>query len=168
MSGVVQRLAREGGPVDRARALADRLGARPYRLFLVWQQWAGDEVGDGRAERPRRVEVLPRPKVVGYSGMARNPTAIGTVPVGTLRVTEVPLHYSYATLKGREHPDRPGTVQGPEAGVDFWFEVEVDGRDDSMPAQRFRPSAEPERDETRAQWLLVLERQGSTDRSTPR
>lgn len=162
---VVQRMTRRGGPVDRSRALAAKLGARPYRLFLVWAKWSGEEVGDGRAGKPCRFEVSPRPKLLGYAGITKNPTAIGTIPTGTVRATEVPLWLSYAALKGREHPDRPGRVfEAVPSPEEFWFEVETDDRDETMPAQRFRLSAEPERDETRAQWILVLERQGTVDR----
>ena len=163
--GVVQRMTRRGGPVDRARELQDKLGARPYRLFLVWQRWSGDEPGDGRAGPALRYEVLPRPKVLGYAGLTRNPTAIGIVPAGSLRVTEVPLWISFAALKGREHPERGARPLGPPADArEFFYEVETDERDDSMPPQRFRLSAEPERDESRATWILVLERQGTADR----
>lgn len=167
MPNIVQRLTRSGGPVDRAREAASRIGARPYRLFLVWARWAGQEreVGDGRADPcPVRYEVLPRPVVTGYAGLTRNPLAIGTVPTGTVRVTEVPLWLPYEALRGRHHPEREGMVQGPEAGVEFWYEVEVDGRDHTARAQRFRLGAEPERDEENAQWVLVLERQGAVDR----
>jgi hypothetical protein len=54
---------------------------------------------------------------------------------------------------------------GPKDGVHFWYEIDVDeGRDPTFPAQRFRRSAEPERDEERAQWILMLERQATQDR----
>ena len=164
MQSILASLTAKGGPVDRARFLQESLGARPYRLFLVWSFWPSGEAGDGRERGPVRYEVRPRPKVTGYAQISRNPTVIGVVPEGTLRVEEVPLWLTWANLKGEEHPERgplPGTLGGD---LRFWYEVDVDGRDPTFPAQVFRRSAEPERDEERAQWVLLLERQAMRDR----
>lgn len=162
MRSVVENLTRRGGPVDRAREAAERVGARPYRLFLVWSRWTGEEVGDGRERGCERYEVRPRPVVVGYAGLTRNPAAIGVVPTGTVRVQEVPLWLPFEALVGRAHPERPTAPLDPDR-TEFRYEVEVDGRDPTARPQRFRLTAEPERDELNAQWIVVLERQGVVD-----
>jgi hypothetical protein len=161
---VISSLTAKGGPVDQARLAAQRIGARPYRLFLVWSRSRGGEVGAGKEEGPCRYEVTPRPKVTGYAAIARNPTVIGVLSTGTVRVEELPLWLTWANLTGAEHPTA-GPMGGPKDGVHFWYEIDVDeGRDPTFPAQRFRRSAEPERDEERAQWILMLERQATQDR----
>jgi hypothetical protein len=62
------------------------------------------------------------------------------------------------------HPEQPEGAPGPEEGVRFWYEVDVDNRDPSFKPQTFRLDAEPERDEENATWILVLARQSVQDR----
>jgi hypothetical protein len=157
-------LTAKGGPVDQARRMACVVGARPYRLFLCWSRWPSGEVGRGQEVDVLRYEVEPRPLLIGYAGLTRNPTAIGVVPAGTVRVVEVPLWLPYEALKGHAHPEQKFAQGGPERGVDFRYEVEVDERDPTFRPQRFRLSAEPEREEENAQWVLILERQSVADR----
>lgn len=161
---ILSSLTAKGGPVDQARLVAERVGARPYKLFLCWSRWPSGEVGDGREKGPCKYEVRPRPKVTGYASISRNPTVIGVVPTGILRVEELPLWLTWDNLTGAAHPTL-GPMGGPDQGVRFWYEVEVDERDPSFEPQTFRRSAEPERDEERAQWILVLERQKVQDRA---
>lgn len=161
---VVSQLTAKGGPVDLARQLATAVGARPYRVFLAWERWPSGEVGEGAHQGPVLYEIRPRPKVAGYASISRNPTVIGVVPTGILRVEEVPLWLPFEALKGHVHPERGVAMAGPERGIKFWYQVDVDeARDLSFQPQRFRLSGEPERDEERAQWILVLERQASQD-----
>lgn len=162
---ILSYLTAKGGPVDAARQVATAIGARPYRLFLCWSKWPSGVVGEGRERgEPYRYEVLPRPKVTGYGALSRNPTVIGVVPTGTVRVEEVPLWLPFEALKGRHHPEQPKDAPGPEEGVRFWYEVDVDNRDASFKPQTFRLDGEPERDEENATWILVLARQSVQDR----
>jgi len=167
MHTLIESLTTRGGPVDQARELATIVGARPYRVFLAWARWPEGEIGQGRELGPSRWEITPRPKVTGYAAISRNPTVIGVIPTGTVRVEEAPLWIPREAMKGHVWPE-PGKhcamLAGPEKGIEFWYEIEVDERDPSAKKERFRLSAEPERDEENAQWILVLERQATQDR----
>lgn len=161
---ILSSLTARGGPVDQARRMATMIGARPYRLFLCWSRWASGEIGRGEEVPVLRFEIEPRPKLTGYAALSRNPTVIGVVDTGTVRVEEVPLWLPYAALQGLAHPETGEVQRGPEEGVEFRYEVDVDERDPTFRPERFRLSAKPERDEEGAQWILVLERQGVADR----
>lgn len=153
------------GVVDQARFMAEEVGAKPYRVFLCWARSKGGEVGEGREAGPWRYEVRPRPKVTGYAAIARNPTVIGVVPTGTVRLEEVPLWLPFEALQGHRHPERREAFDGPSEGVRFWYEIDVvEGADPSFKPQAFRLDGVPERDETNAQWLLMLARQSAQDR----
>jgi len=160
---ILENLTRKDGPIDRARQVQERIGARPYRVWLCWSKWP-EEIGEGREQGPCRYEIRPRPKVLGYTGITRNPTLIGVVPEGSLRLTEVPLWLPFDALRGKLLPEKNVAMAGPEKGVRFWYEVGVDSRDETQKPQSYRLNGEPERDEEGAQWLIVLERQATQDR----
>jgi len=155
----------KGGVVDQARSLAEDVGMRPYRVILRWARSKGGEVGAGREAGPWSYEIRPRPKVTGYAAIARNPTVIGVVPTGTVRVEEVPLWLPFEALVGHRHPERREAFDGPAEGVRFWYEVDVvEAADPSFKPQAFRLDGLPERDEGNAQWVFMLARQSVQDR----
>jgi hypothetical protein len=158
-------VARLGSTVDRARQAATRVGARPYRCFLVWTCWGGEEAGEGAEREVARVEILPTPIVRDLTGVALSPVASGVLPVGSLRVTEVSTLLTADQLTGKAvplaHEDRI-----PEP-YDFFYEVTLDARGDPQPPRnRYRLAALPSLDVERTfGWALLLERvSGDVDR----
>lgn len=142
----------------RLRQLSTRFGLRSSRVFLVWVRWTGDERGEGRAQEPVRVELLPTPRIRDQTSVVYNPLAGGVLPVGTLRVDLVSVEYTSDQLEGRAVPGRPRGEAVP-ADWDFFYEVVEDGRGDNPPErERFRIFGKPSRDEGAMGWVLLLER----------
>ena len=149
---------------DRLRQLHTKFGARSRHVFLVWTRSSGLERGEGDEAELARTEVLPTPKTTDLTAVALNPFSAGTLPVGSLRVSEVSGTLTRDDLTGYAVPGQ--TRKLPEMpDVDFFYEVVEDGRgDDPAPRMRFRLAAEPYRAETALSWMLLLER-ASEDRS---
>lgn len=155
-SSLVGRLARPGGLVERARQMATDLGARPFRVFLVWTVFSGPSRNKGDERVLERHELLPTPRV-DFGSLARNPTLVGVFPAGSARVDEVPPRLSRDELEGRVLPGgKPlPTVEGK---VDFFYEVVPDDRQQEKPAHtRFRLNNVPSFEAENAQWVLILE-----------
>ena len=152
----VERITRQGGFVDRARGWATDIGARPFRVFLVWTVFTGEKRGAGEERVLERHEVHPRPRV-DFGSITRNPTLIGIVAAGSTRVDEVTLRYTFDALQGLELPN--GRALPADRGkVSFFYEVVEDGRGDDPPERpRFRLFNKPVRESENAQWSLILE-----------
>jgi hypothetical protein len=151
---VVNRLARVA---DNARQIATRLGARPTRCFLVHTRSRGSERGEGLEVEVKRIELLPTPKVETLDSVTFSVFHAGTVPAGSVKLTEVSLRYTYDELVGLMVPERHED-QIPEP---YWFFYELveDGRGDPYPQRnRFRVLSYPWRDAENAQWKVMLER----------
>lgn len=148
------------GLADRLRQLNTRFGIRPYRVFLVWTLASGEERGEGEERVTLRHEILPTPKLDDMSAVARSPYAAGTLPVGSVRVSEITQTLTADMLTGKLMPDgRKVDDSGP---MNFWWEVVEDGRgDDPAERWRFRMAAEPYRQPGRVQWSVLLERQSA-------
>lgn len=74
---------------DRVRQIATRLGIRPYRCFLVWTRFSGEDRGEGDENLIARVELLPTPKVSELTSQQLLLYGAGTLPTGSLRVEKV-------------------------------------------------------------------------------
>ncbi len=150
-------LARFGPRADRLRQLHTRFGARPYRVFLVWAQWTGNERGEGEEVEAARREILPTPKVSDLTSTQLSAFSGGTLPTGSIRVTEISTTLSTDVLTGRMLPDAHEDHL-PQA-YDFYWELVEDGRLD-RPALRskYRHASTPFLDASRVQWSVVLER----------
>jgi hypothetical protein len=152
---LANRLSRVG---DRVRQLETRLGLRPYRCFLVWTQWTGGEPGHGDPAERIAMELLPTPKVRSLDSVTFSVFHAGTIPAGSIKLSEVSARYTYDQLKGlmvpgHEHQDRiPNDWE-------FFYEVREDGRGDD-PARRFkfRLLSEPNRHPENLEWTLMLEK----------
>ena len=154
---------RFSGLVDRTRQLATKFGLRSKRVFLVWTRWTGSERGEGVEQEQARVEILPTPLVSDLTSVALNPYAAGKLPVGSIRVSEISLSFTFDQLAGTKMPGREGAGAIP-SNVDFFYEVVEDGRGDPEPVrQRFRRLGGPTREEDNVSWSLLLER-SSEDR----
>lgn len=150
--------ARLSRVADRVRQIATNLGARPYRCFLVWTRWTGEERGEGAAVEVARTEILPTPMVESLDAVTRGPFASGAYPVGSVRLREVSLSFAATLLEGKQLPDgsRVDTIPNP---WDFWWELVEDGRHEVDPEpMKFRLLAPPVNDAENVQWILALER----------
>jgi len=151
--------------VDRVRQLNTRFGARPYRVFLNWTLFGGEETGQGYERLMRRVEILPTPLVTNLDNVIFSPWHAGILQSGSLKVSEVSVvAYGEDVLRGLDAGLIPGLdLCGDDPGIpepwDFFYEVVEDGRAGSMPDRpRFRLANTPFRDVERAQWTFTLER----------
>lgn len=157
----VSLAARLGRINDRARQVNVRLGFRPYRVFLTWTEWNGDERGEGVQEVIRRCELLPTPLVQDLTSVSLSPFGAGVLPVGSVRIREVSARYSLELLMGRVFPEE-GQDQVPQP-YDFFYEIVGDGRHLKAGQQevrsRFRVMSTPFFDAENSEWSIVLERQ---------
>ncbi len=152
-------LAHRLGPrVDRIRQIATKLGIRSYRVYLTWEKWTGKERGEGVMQLVRRIEILPTPKVEDLASVSFSLFAIGTFPVGTLRVSRISTAaFTYDMLTGHFVPE-PHEEKIPEPYT-FFYEVVEDGRgDDPAVRQRFRILGSPWRHAGGVEFRILLER----------
>lgn len=120
---------RFGPRVNRLRQLAVRFGLNPYRVWLVWFQWTGEQIGEGERQEVRREEILPTPELtLNTRFMWMN---AGRVEDGQFMLRRVDPTLGEALLSGKLHP---GLVTGspcPNEGgppTSFLFLVREDGR----------------------------------------
>ena len=147
---------RLGRVADQIRQIATRLGARPYRVWLVWSRWTGAHRGEGRESELGRIEILPTPLVMSMDSIALSPQNIGLVQIGDVKVTEVSVSFDEDELLGRRNGDLE--VEQPYA---FCWEIIEDGRGGDNPVHsKFRVKGRPFRDAANAQWRVNLERIG--------
>ena len=174
-------MARLGPTVDRLRGRMTTFGLRPYEVYLVWTRWSGQERGEGTERILKRVPILPVPKVDELTAISMQFFAGGTLPVGSLRVTEISSSYSQEVLMGRIIPNDPSadrgsiiqgkgpknatknSIEGTEVvdPYEFFWEVVEDGRSNNgiNPIRsRFRPMSAPARRAAQFDWSIILER----------
>lgn len=142
---------------DNARQIATRLGARPTRVFLVWVAWTGRARGEGEERQVRELEILPTPKVKTLDSVTFSIFHAGTIPAGSVALSEVSTGYTFDELTGHMVPElHEDQIPSP---VEFFYELREDGRGDSMPTrQKFRVLSVPNRDAENAQWTVMLEK----------
>jgi len=121
------------GRADRLRQIAVKFGLRPYRVFLVWTRWTGGEHGAGEEVEMRRVELLPSPQV--KTSVQRTLLNPGVFPTGTVAVSRVSATYPNALLTG-EQPPAGAEGEGLKKPWDFFYELQLDGRQGDNPAVR--------------------------------
>lgn len=157
--------ARFAPKADKLRQLHTRFGARPYRLFLVWTQWSGEERGEGDERVLQELEFLPTPKVESLDAVALNPMTAGLIAMGSIRVSEVSAAtFTEDKLRGLVHPTLGHVDHIPEP-FDFFYEMREDGRgDDPAWRSKYRLSTTPMRRATKLDFMFMLERI-SEDRS---
>jgi len=148
---------RLGSRIDRVRQIATRLGIRPYRVFLVWDKYSGDERGEGVDREAVRREILPTPRVVGLDSISITPFTGGMMQDGSITLELVSVSYTLEQLTGLAIPD-PNEDHIPQPYA-FFYEVYEDGRGESQPLRsKFRLAAVPQRFPGRVQWNVRLER----------
>lgn len=158
---------------DRIRQIGDRLGAYPYRVFLVWTRFSGSERGEGNEVEIGRIELAPAPEVQSLDGVTFSLFAAGALPIGSVRLRGVSLQYTYDQLTGTLPPTQKQDPFAPASATalvsvhrdhiqepnDFYYEIVEDGRNDPDPKRmKFRLLSPPVIDPTSQQWILGLER----------
>lgn len=160
-------LANKLGPLgDRARQIATRMGARPYRVFLTWVKWTGEERGEGNEELWARLEILPTPRVTSLDNLSFSLYHAGTIPVGSLKVDRISIRsFTEDILLGKALPGEPFPFgeNKQEKHIpqpyEFFWEVIEDGRGDNPPKHsRFRPMNRPMRRAGKLDFSIMLER----------
>jgi hypothetical protein len=144
---------------DNLRQLATKFGIRPYRVFLVWTQWSGEERGEGDEKEVQRVEILPTPRITSLDSVTFSLFSAGVLPVGSVRVDRISGRaFSNDLLSGIILPDGTHADHIPEP-FSFFYEVVEDGRGDN-PALRskFRLLSFPFRRAEQVDWTIMLER----------
>lgn len=153
---IAHRLHRVG---DRVRQFATKLGIRPYRVFLVWTTYDGEERGEGTERILHVHEILPTPKVGELTSLQNLGYSAGVLSTGTLRVDNISAGLTRAQLVGLAVPGKGQVADMPER-VDFWYELREDGRGGDVPVPaRFRLAAEPVRLPGNVSWSVLLEKQ---------
>jgi len=163
---------------DNLRQLNTSFGLRPTRVFLVWTRWSGSVRGEGEELVVRQVEILPTPKVKSLDAVTFSIFHAGTVPVGSVRLSEVSVSFTYDNLVGHAMPpcddpcakcsksvDACGCPKEPPHADqiaqpnDFFYELAEDGRGDNPPVrQKFRPLSYPWRNAGNVEWQIMLEK----------
>src|SRR5689334_10543435 len=94
-------LAARLGPVaDKIRQIATNMGARPYRVYLVWTISGGAERGEGVERLVHEEELLPTPLVLDLTSIALQPYSAGKLPVGSVKVSQISTSYGEDVLSG--------------------------------------------------------------------
>lgn len=173
---------RLGGRVDRLRQRLTRFGLRPYRIFLVWTQWGGEERGEGDEVVLAELEILPTPNITDMTAVMFNPYSAGVLPVGSIRVDRISSRYPEELLVGKVEPAAEATGRDIREPFDFFWEVTPDDRGEypapdctgagvaptlgasRLNRRRYRLLSNPFRRAGQVDWTAVLER-ASEDRS---
>jgi len=151
-------VVRLGRVADKVRQVATNLGARPYRVFLVWTVASGEERGEGTTKEIKRLEILPTPRVKSLDNVTFNPYHAGVFPLGAIQVDEVTTSLTEDDLRGLTVPKVEDQI--PER-FDFYYEVVEDGRagpDVKVRPQSYRLLGQPFLDAENVSWVLRLER----------
>lgn len=142
---------------DNLRQFCTTFGVRPYRVFLVWTKFDGEQRGEGTERELARHELLPTPKIGELTSLQAGPYAAGTLTTGTVRLDKISAGFTAAELTGLQVP---GMGQQPDmpSDVDFWYEMREDGRGGDVPIPlRYRLSAAPYRAAGKVSWSVILE-----------
>ena len=141
---------------DRARRIAHRLGMRPYRVAIIWQERASKR----EWREVYRVEIMPV-RVVAMDSVSRELGELGNHAEGAMRVTEVsPQQVTEGMLRGQ----LPAGVQWGADTHDreMFFEVQRFRRcpeDPENPRHRFVLGSEVHHDAEGMQFTFVLQAQ---------
>lgn len=146
---------------DRLRQFSTSFGLRPYRWFLVWTRFDGEERGEGTEREIQRLEILPTPRVSELTSLQRASYGAGILSTGTLRVDLISPSYPESLLNGTRIPGAGQDLGSYPDAIDFWWELRFDQRtvEDIPVPIRFRLSANPVLLPGQVGWAVVLEKQ---------
>lgn len=150
---------RFGAKANRLRQLATKFGLRPYRTFLVWFRWTGEEVGEGVEREVHRDEILPTPKVTDATRYMF--LVAGKIDDGIMILSRVNPLLGEGLLSGRLHPGQiTGSPCPDEAGppMSFRFMVKEDGRSSGEVEEHwFTPVGMPFRMPGKLDWNIKIQ-----------
>lgn len=144
---------------DCIRDLATQLGARPYRVSMIWTRWSGGERGIGAEDTVRVEELLPTPKCAPLTGVKLELTQIGLIEAGTIRVTQISARYTEDFLMGKD-----GIGEEIPNDCNFYWEIFFMRSDSPGPRRRFIPVNVVNYDPLSFDWQVDLIR-ASEDRT---
>lgn len=151
---------RLGRVADRLRQFSTSFGLRPYRLFLVWSTFDGEERGEGNEREIQRIEILPTPRIAELTALQQSAYGAGVLGTGTLRVDLITRAFNESTLNGTQIPGVGQDLGSYPNKVDFWWELRSDGRGLDIPVPiRFRLSSSPMLLAGAVGWAVILEKQ---------
>lgn len=78
--------------------LHPQFGVRPYRVFTIRREWAGEAVGEGEVYQDRETELVPAPRVMNLGRYEQERGGINER--GETVVKEVSLTYAFGELTG--------------------------------------------------------------------
>lgn len=94
-------LGRFAPTVDRIRQrFNQQFGLKAYDVFMVWTRWNGAERGEGNETLMMQVELLPTPVVEDLTSLSLQGFSAGTLPVGSVRISQVSASIRADTLSG--------------------------------------------------------------------
>lgn len=139
--------------VDCIRDIATQLGARPYRVSLVWTRWSGGSRGEGHETVEREEALTPTPYVKDVSDLDRKLMPGGAEEVGDVKVTEISPRYTEDYLCGRDENgnDIPDDVS-------FYWEVLLPQARGNGIRRRYYPAGPPNTESTDFQWSIRLKK----------
>lgn len=152
------------GIVDCIRTIPTDLGARPYKVYLVWTQWSRGDRGEGIEEVIREEELTPTPKIAEISNLVQDVSPVGTDEEGGLTVSEISPRYNEHYLMGRA--DDGSSIPRDQ---NFYYEIYYPSKIPGV-RRRFLPAGSPGYVATKFQWTVRL-RKVNEDRQydgTPR
>lgn len=140
------------GIVDIGRRIAHQVGARPYRVRLVWQE---QDPNTAKWSEVAGMELVP--VVADLGGHRLEDLAGGQVPGGSIRLTQVsPAQVDEHTLRGYLD-GKPWSSDNPTR--EFFFEVQQLRRCEGDPEPeryRFALDGVPELKTDRFEWRVSL------------
>lgn len=168
ISGRVRPRTRTGTLTDRLQPTVDKIrqlytdfGERPYRVFLVHQQWSGGVRGRGQPQDISRVEVLPTPRLLDMSGTTQVIHAFGLQEDGGVTIDQISLRFTEDDLLGKTPDliDPTNQRSGPEGFDFFWEIVEARNTTPQPVRRRYVPNAVPVVMPDGFQWKVTLTKQ---------
>ncbi len=138
--------------VDRIRDIYTRLGARPYRVFIVRTRFAGPRQGMGVEQVVSELELLPTPLVVDMRGLSEMVTPVGVNEQGIVQLQYISGRYTEEMLLGIG-----STGQPLPANETVYYEIIFFRRDGGPPERRrFVRDAVPTYNALQFQWQVNL------------
>lgn len=138
--------------VDKIRDIYTRMGARPYRVFIVRTRFAGPRQGVGVEQVISEIELLPTPLVVDMRSLTEVVTPVGVNEQGMVQLQYVSGRYTEEQLIG------VGSTGAPLASNETMYYEIVFFRRDGGPAERrrFVHDSLPTYNALQFQWLINL------------
>ena len=138
---------------DQIRNIGVCLGARPYKVSLIWTRWTYGERGFGAEEVIRVEPILPVPLVRDLNSLRSALQNIGVIEDGSVRISEISPRFTEDFLNGLGPNGEPIPQD-----VNFFWEVNYERPNNSGVRRRFTPISAPYYDPTNFEWRVDLQK----------